>query len=174
MDNLKGYRQRPHLSQSPTPGRSGSVREALPRSQPEGSQDTRGLCRSRVERSCPQQPNVNRVQSPYAVSYSPSYNSKQRQTFSAQYSLASKPCNFKAFSDGDSRENGLPHQKSGRNSCLRHWADYAHLNIICKNKEKCYDNKNAKSWYLPNPYRSVGQDRPAQPSRQFPNQGALL
>ena len=38
------------LSRSPTPRRSGSVRAAHPRFQPEGSQDTRGLCRSRVER----------------------------------------------------------------------------------------------------------------------------
>ena len=32
------------------PRRSGNVRAAHPRSRPEGSQDTRGLCRSRVER----------------------------------------------------------------------------------------------------------------------------
>ena len=113
--------------------------------------------------SCPQRPNVGRVQSPYAVSYSPSYNSKQRQTLSAQYSLTSKSCNFRAFSGRDNGENGLFYQKSGRNSCLCYWADYAHLNIICKNKEQCYNNKNEKSWYLSNSHRSVGQDRPAQP-----------
>ena len=107
----------------------------IPQSQPEGLQDTRGLCRSRVERSCPQQSNTDRVQSPHAVSYSPSYNSKQRQTLSAQYSLTSKSCNFRAFSGRDNGENGLFYQKSGRNSCLCHWADHAHLNIICKNKE---------------------------------------
>lgn len=106
------------LSRSPTPCRSGSVREAHPRSQPEGSQDTCDGNRSRVERSCPQQPNVGRVQSPYAVSYSPSYNSKQRQTFSAHCSLSSKSYNFKAFSGKGKRENGLFHQKPGRNSCL--------------------------------------------------------
>lgn len=50
MNNLEGHRQRPPLSQSPTLCRSGSVRAAHPRSQLEGSQDTRGLCRSRVER----------------------------------------------------------------------------------------------------------------------------
>ena len=50
VDNLGGRWQRPHLSLSPTPRWSGSVRAAHQRSQPEGSQDTRGLCRSRVER----------------------------------------------------------------------------------------------------------------------------
>ena len=86
------------LSRSPTLCRSGSVRAAHPRSQPEGSQDTRGLCRSRVERLCQQRSNTDRVQSPHAVSYSPLYNSKQRQTFSAHCSIPSKSCNFRAFS----------------------------------------------------------------------------
>lgn len=98
VDNLGGRRQRPHLSRSPTPRRSGSVRVAHLRSQPEGSQDTRGIRRNRVERLCPQRPNKGRVQLPYAVSYSPSYNSKQRQTFSTHCSMPSKSCNFRAFS----------------------------------------------------------------------------
>ena len=95
------------LSRSPTLCRSGSVRAAHPRFQPEGSQDTRGLCRSRVERLCQQRSNTDRVQSPHAVSYSPLYNSKQRQTHSTQCSLSTKSCNFRAFSGIDDGENGL-------------------------------------------------------------------
>ena len=68
VDNPGGRRQRPQLSRFPTPRRSGSVREAPPRSQPEGSQDTCDGNRSRVERLCQQRSNTDRVQSPHAVS----------------------------------------------------------------------------------------------------------
>ena len=136
MDNLGGRRQRLH---------SLTISDTAPVRQRESStphdpsrRDHRthaAYAAAELSGSCPQQPHVDRVQSPYAVSYSPSYNSKQRQTLSAQYSLASKPCNFRAFNGRNNGENGLFYQKSDRNSCPCHWADYAHLNIICKNKE---------------------------------------
>lgn len=50
MDNLRGRWQWPRLSRTPTPRRSGNVREAPTQSQPEESQDTYDGNRSRVER----------------------------------------------------------------------------------------------------------------------------
>ena len=131
--------------------------------------DTCGIHRSRVERSYPWPVRAGGTP-PYAISYSPSNNSKQRQTLSAHCSLPSKSCDFRAFSSDRNRKNGLFHQKSGRNSCPCHWADYAHL----KNMEECYDLQNAKSRDISGPYRPVGQDRPVQPPDQFSHQRTLL
>ena len=97
-DNLK----RPSVAASPlTISDAASVwqrESSTPRSQPEGSQDTRDVNRSRVQRSCPQPPVKGRVNlAPRCIILPCSQLQKLRQTHIVHCSPLADPSHFNGF-----------------------------------------------------------------------------
>ena len=96
-DNLTRPWQRSHpLCSGIVPVRQ--HRKAHSRSQPEGSQDTRGIYRNRVQRSCPQLPVKGRVNlTPRCIILTCSQPQKWRQTHIVYRSPLAVPGHFNGF-----------------------------------------------------------------------------